>query len=152
MKRRESQRVEFKESWQDEYLKWVCGFANAQGGVIYIGVNDDGDACDAAKAPRPKFTLHPYDFMISFEANPAGVLTGRQGDQSGDQSGVANNGMQLSEQILNALQKDPKRSLVSLASSLGVSPKTIKQYVARLKEKGALHRIGGTRGHWEVAK
>ncbi len=31
-----------KESWQDEYLKWVCGFANAQGGRIYIGVRDDG--------------------------------------------------------------------------------------------------------------
>ncbi len=37
----ESQNVEFKESWRDEYLKWICGFANAQGGKIYIGVNDD---------------------------------------------------------------------------------------------------------------
>ena len=26
----------------DEYLKWICGFANAQGGKIYIGTNDDG--------------------------------------------------------------------------------------------------------------
>ena len=36
----ESQNVEFKESWRDEYLKWVCGFANAYGGYIYIGVAD----------------------------------------------------------------------------------------------------------------
>lgn len=36
----ESQNIEYKESWRDEYLKWVCGFANAQGGRIYIGVND----------------------------------------------------------------------------------------------------------------
>ncbi len=36
----ESQNVEFKESWRDEYLKWVCGFANAHGGHIYIGVAD----------------------------------------------------------------------------------------------------------------
>ena len=36
----ESQNVEFKESWRDEYLKWICGFANAQGGKVYIGVND----------------------------------------------------------------------------------------------------------------
>ena len=36
----ESQNVEFKESWRDEYLKWVCGFANASGGYIYIGVVD----------------------------------------------------------------------------------------------------------------
>lgn len=37
----ESQNIEYKESWRDEYLKWVCGFANAKGGKIYIGVNDD---------------------------------------------------------------------------------------------------------------
>lgn len=28
----ESQNIEWKESWRDEYLKWICGFANAQGG------------------------------------------------------------------------------------------------------------------------
>ena len=22
----ESQNIEFKESWRDEYLKWICGF------------------------------------------------------------------------------------------------------------------------------
>ena len=38
----EDQNIEWKESWRDEYLKWICGFANAQGGRIYIGVNDDG--------------------------------------------------------------------------------------------------------------
>ena len=38
----ESQNIEWKESWRDEYLKWICGFANAQGGKIYIGTNDDG--------------------------------------------------------------------------------------------------------------
>ena len=26
----ESQNLEHKESWRDEYLKWICGFANAQ--------------------------------------------------------------------------------------------------------------------------
>lgn len=25
----ELQNIEFKESWRDDYLKWVCGFANA---------------------------------------------------------------------------------------------------------------------------
>ena len=36
----ESQNIEYKETWRDEHLKWICGFANAQGGRIYIGVND----------------------------------------------------------------------------------------------------------------
>ena len=38
----ESQNIEWKESWRDEYLKWICGFANAQGGRIYIGTDDRG--------------------------------------------------------------------------------------------------------------
>ena len=27
----ESQNIEWKQSWHDDYLKWICGFANAQG-------------------------------------------------------------------------------------------------------------------------
>lgn len=38
----ETQNVEYKVSWRDEYIKWICGFANAQGGILYIGVDDDG--------------------------------------------------------------------------------------------------------------
>ena len=40
----ENQNIEWKESWRDEYLKWICGFANAQGGKIYIGTDDKGNA------------------------------------------------------------------------------------------------------------
>jgi len=39
---REQQNIEWKESWREEYFKWICGFANAQGGRIYLGKNDDG--------------------------------------------------------------------------------------------------------------
>lgn len=38
----ESQQIEWKWSWRDEYLQWLCGYANAEGGTLYIGVNDDG--------------------------------------------------------------------------------------------------------------
>ncbi|MCM1531572.1 MAG: putative DNA binding domain-containing protein [Bacteroides sp.] len=37
----ENQNTEYKRKWKDEYLKWVCGFANAHGGKIYIGIDDD---------------------------------------------------------------------------------------------------------------
>lgn len=39
----ESQNTEYKLNWHDDYLKWVCGFANAAGGVIYIGKDDNGN-------------------------------------------------------------------------------------------------------------
>jgi len=42
LNKKENQDIEFKRSWRDEYLKWICGFANAEGGKIYIGVDDTG--------------------------------------------------------------------------------------------------------------
>ena len=39
----ESQNLEWKSSWRDEHLKWICGFANAQGGRLVIGKNDRGE-------------------------------------------------------------------------------------------------------------
>jgi ATP-dependent DNA helicase RecG len=37
----EKQDIEYKSSWRDEYLKWICGYANASGGKLYIGINDN---------------------------------------------------------------------------------------------------------------
>src|SRR3989338_6135059 len=39
---KENQNIEWKESWRDEYLKWICGFANVGGGKLIIGKNDKG--------------------------------------------------------------------------------------------------------------
>jgi ATP-dependent DNA helicase RecG len=36
----EKQNIEYKASWHEDYLKWIGGFANAQGGRIYIGKDD----------------------------------------------------------------------------------------------------------------
>jgi len=44
----EHQNIEYKQSWHDDYLKWVCGFANAQGGVIFIGKDDNGKVVGVA--------------------------------------------------------------------------------------------------------
>lgn len=48
----ETQNIEYKEAWRDEYLKWVCGFANAQGGSIYIGLKDDGQVVGVANSKK----------------------------------------------------------------------------------------------------
>ncbi len=38
---KECQNIEYKSVWRDEYLAWICGYANAQGGELYIGISDD---------------------------------------------------------------------------------------------------------------
>jgi ATP-dependent DNA helicase RecG len=49
---KETQHIEWKESWRDEYLRWICGFANAEGGVLVIGRNDRGEAVGVKDASR----------------------------------------------------------------------------------------------------
>lgn len=39
--RKEDQNTEYKKSWREEYLKWVCGFANAEGGRLVVGVEEE---------------------------------------------------------------------------------------------------------------
>lgn len=48
----EHQQIEYKESWHDEYLKWICGYANANGGTLYIGIDDKGDICGIEDSKR----------------------------------------------------------------------------------------------------
>ena len=60
----ESQNIEWKESWRDEYLKWICGFANAQGGKIYIGTRDDGTVIGVSNSKKRIF---PIKFKTNWE-------------------------------------------------------------------------------------
>ena len=54
----ESQTIEYKSNWRDDYMKWICGFADANGGKLYIGVGDDGQVSGierpCAKRVHPK--------------------------------------------------------------------------------------------------
>lgn len=48
----EDQNIEWKQSWRDEDLNWICGFANADGGVLEIGKDDEGKVVGAEKAKK----------------------------------------------------------------------------------------------------
>ncbi len=49
---KESQTVEFKPSWRDEYLKVICAFANTEGGELILGMDDKGNPIGIKKAKR----------------------------------------------------------------------------------------------------
>lgn len=49
---KECQYAEFKQSWQDEYLKWICAFANTEGGSLFVGVDDKGYVCGVKNAHK----------------------------------------------------------------------------------------------------
>lgn len=48
----ENQNTEWKSKWKDEYLEWICGYANAQGGKIYIGCDDEGNVIGLQNARK----------------------------------------------------------------------------------------------------
>lgn len=48
----EKQNIEWKAVWKDDYLAWICGFANAQGGTLLVGVNDNGDVIGLSNAKK----------------------------------------------------------------------------------------------------
>jgi ATP-dependent DNA helicase RecG len=53
--------------------------------------------------------------------------------------------------LLNALKTKPKADYAALATILDVSPATVKRNIQKLKNIGALKRIGSKKtGYWEV--
>ena len=48
----ESQTVEYKQIWKDEYLKTICAFANSDGGILYIGITDNYEVIGIEKVKQ----------------------------------------------------------------------------------------------------
>ena len=69
---KENQRLEWKETWRDEFIRWICGFANADGGVLHIGRNDRGTVVGVpdAGAPKPKLILDGTGIALEFRYTP----------------------------------------------------------------------------------
>ncbi len=40
---KENQYIEFKLNWKEDFLKNICAFANSEGGILYIGINNNGE-------------------------------------------------------------------------------------------------------------
>lgn len=48
----ETHNIEYKKQWRDEWLQWICGFANAEGGIISIGIDDHGNPVGLEKIKK----------------------------------------------------------------------------------------------------
>jgi len=60
---------------------------------------------------------------------------------------------ELEQKILDLIEKNSAISRAEIAIRLGLSEDTIKEYLAKLKEKGIIKRVGADRGgYWEIIK
>ena len=48
----ETQNIEYKPSWRDEYLKVIVAFANKDGGELIVGVDDNGNPIGVKKSKK----------------------------------------------------------------------------------------------------
>ncbi|ERS06311.1 hypothetical protein Q673_18020 [Marinobacter sp. EN3] len=52
--------------------------------------------------------------------------------------------------MLALIQDNPSISRQALADKLGINASAVQKHLDKLKEAGAIERIGGTRGYWQV--
>lgn len=159
----EQQNIEYKQSWHDDYLKWVCGFANAIGGVISIGKDDNGNVVHLPDYKTLMETIPNKirDLMgiicdvqlhteneknfISIKVNPYTVpvsLRGRYYYRSGS-SKMELTGVELNEFLLKKAGKTWDDVVEEVATIVDIDENSLAKFIADSKEKG---RMPDTKG------
>jgi ATP-dependent DNA helicase RecG len=154
----EQQNIEWKQSWHDDYLKWICGFANAIGGIIYIGKDDNGNVVNL---PNYKtlmeiipnkirdlmgiicdVQLHTENekVFISIKVNPYTVpvsLRGRYYYRSGSTK-MELTGVELNEFLLKKAGKTWDDIVEEGATTADIDENSLLKFIADSKEKGRM--------------
>ena len=159
----EQQNIEYKSSWHDDYLKWVCGFANAQGGIIYIGKDDDGEVVhlsDYAKLMEDipnkirnamgiicdvQLNDEKGEKYISIKVNPYSVaisLRGRYYYRSGSTK-MELTGVELNDFLLKKAGKTWDDVVEEGATIKDIDEKSLAQFIEDSKEKGRMPDTNG---------
>lgn len=159
----EKQNIEYKASWHDDYLKWIGGFANAQGGRIYIGRDDAGAVVGVEDYKRQmdeipnkiknnlgitaevnllqqdgkhyiEIVVQPYSVPISLR----GRYYYRSGSVKQELTGAA-----LNEFLLKRAGQTWDDVIEDDATFDDIDEATIKKYLRRAEEAGRLPDIDG---------
>ncbi|HPA57065.1 MAG TPA: ATP-binding protein [bacterium] len=159
----EQQNIEYKQSWHDDYLKWVCGFANAIGGIIYIGRDDAGNVVHLTDYVRlmediPNkirnamgiicdVQLHDEEDKkyISIKVNPYSVavsLRGRFYYRSGSTK-MELTGVELNEFLLKKAGKTWDDVAEEGATVKDIDEKSIEKFIEDSRDKGRLPETKG---------
>jgi len=159
----EQQNIEYKQSWHDDYLKWVCGFANAIGGVIYIGRDDTGKVVHLTDYTRllediPNkirnamgiicdVQLHDEEGKkyISIKINPYSVavsLRGRYYYRTGSTK-MELTGVELNEFLLKKTGKTWDDVVEEGATIKDIDEKSITKFIEDSNEKGRMPETKG---------
>lgn len=159
----EQQNIEYKQSWHDDYLKWVCGFANAIGGVIFIGKDDAGNVVHLTDYARlleeiPNKIRNAMGIIcdvqlqdeeekkyISIKVNPYTVavsLRGRYYYRSGSTK-MELTGVELNEFLLKKAGKTWDDVVEEGATVKDIDDASVAKFIEDSKEKGRMPDTNG---------
>jgi ATP-dependent DNA helicase RecG len=159
----EQQNIEYKSSWHEDYLKWICGFANAQGGKIYIGKDDNGKVVGVEDYKKlmdeipnkvknlmgitaevnllqeeDKYFIEIIVLSYSVPISLRGRYYYRSGSVKQELTGAA-----LNEFLLKRAGHTWDDVIEPRASFADIDEKSVKAYLVMSKEKGRLPDVEG---------
>ena len=128
----EHQNIEYKQGWRDEYIKWICGFANALKII---------QECKKAKINPPEFKYDPPGFVVEFTYPEIKIKK--------PELTSANN----AEKILVLITENGQITVAELIEKVGLSERTIKRIIKQLREANKIQRLGSDKtGEWKIVK
>jgi len=144
----ESQNIEWKESWRDEYFKWNCGQLPENWSVKNLMQKhasepynpDIANACHLAGLPAPAFEYaHTGLWTVFSFAIQANVRKETR--------------VETPEKIINLLRENPHFSLAEVASHIGKSISAVERATAKMVKQGRLQFVGPKKGgYWQILK
>ena len=134
----ESPLIEYKESWHDEYLKWICG-----------SFEKICTLCKEYGIPAPEYTVHRNDIMMMFRASEP--VNAPETEEL--HSNCTVNVPEIALKTFSALKSNPRATAKELSEALGISLRTVKNHLALLKQSGCINRVGSDKsGYWEITE
>jgi len=149
----ENQNTEFKKIWKDDYLKSICAFANAQGGTLWVGLNDISEI--TGKMPN-EFGKSSEENVrrIRKTSNELGIRWSERLAEKVGSRLVEKVGGKLEEsqwKIILLMEENSRITKAELSEILKISTTAIDKSITKLKKLNIIKRIGPDKGgYWEV--
>jgi len=174
----ETQILEFKESWRDEYLRTICAFANSTGGKLVIGKDDNGnlvglksskclledipnkvelwgrgidkmiESCRAEEMPEPQFSIEASGFWVTFRFASDQTTTSKTTSKATSKTTPK---ISTAKRIVELIEENPEITRKEMAAILGITLDGIKYHLQKLKAAGKIHHTGPARsGRWQI--
>lgn len=134
----ESQNIEYKQVWKDDYLKWICGFANAQGGTIFNG----------------ELLIIFYfskEYQNAITNTKGSIVENIVENQRYIVENIIEKLPKTQSQIIRIILEDPSVTTKEIAGTLSIAQRNVQNHIRKLKEVGVIRRVGPDKGgRWEI--